>query len=164
MKQLTLIRHAKSSWDNPALDDFHRPLNRRGKSNAPDMGRRLANRAFLPDLMITSPAERASTTARIIAAEIGYPRNRIQSDDRIYMADPANLIKLMRETSEDVDHLVLFGHNPGFTQLANRLGDTQIDNVPTCGVVCLKFEIASWRSFPGDGGTVLDFDFPKRQR
>lgn len=164
MKRLTLIRHAKSSWDSPALDDFDRPLNKRGERNAPDMGKRLAKREFLPDLIITSPAKRAYTTARIVAREIGYSRNRIQPDERIYMADPTALTKLVRETPEEVDHVALFGHNPGFTQLTNRLGDVRIDNVPTCGVVCLEFDIDSWRAFPGDGGTLLDFDFPKSQR
>lgn len=164
MKVLTLVRHAKSSWGNPHLDDFDRPLNQRGQRNAPEMGKRLAGRSFSPDLLITSPAKRAVTTARMVAAEIGYPEKRVKSDQRIYLATPESLIDIIRETPQEVRHLVLFGHNPGFTQLANRLGDMRIDNVPTCGVVRLEFELESWRNFPGDGGTLRDFDFPKRRR
>lgn len=161
MKRLSLNRHAKSSWKDESLRDFDRPLSQRGKRDAPDMGARLSAAGFLPDLIVTSPANRALTTAHTIAAKIGYAEKKIRTDNRIYLAEPEDLVAVIRETPDTVSHLALFGHNPGFTELANEISDARIDNIPTCGVFIADFEIAHWRDFPGKGGRLWHFDYPK---
>lgn len=168
MKELILVRHAKSSWRDPSLDDHSRPLNKRGKRDAPEMGERLARRGCNPDLLISSSADRALKTARTIAGKLGYPRERIQVEERIYHAGVAELLAAIRGVDESVETLMMFGHNPGFTQLANLLGPRDIFNMPTCAVLHLRFEIDDWAKMgqaaggQAAGGEVL-YDYPKRE-
>ena len=162
MKTLYLVRHAKSSWNFPELSDFDRPLNKRGKKNAPDMGKRLKLKGILPDLLMASPANRALTTAHKIAEKIGYPVEDIRENDGIYHSDDDTLLEIIRSTDDEIGELMLFGHNPGFTDLANLLGDQWIDNVPTCGIVAIEFDVDSWQSVIPEGGRNLFFDYPKR--
>ncbi|MDN5216448.1 histidine phosphatase family protein [Fulvivirgaceae bacterium BMA12] len=162
MKTLYVVRHAKSSWDFPQLSDFDRPLNKRGKRNAPDMGNRLKMRGILPDLIIASPANRALTTAKKIAKEIGYPVESIRENDQIYHSSEATLLQIIKDTPDNIQGLMLFGHNPGFTDLANFLGDQWIDNVPTCGIVAIAFDVESWTSVAPKTGKNLFFDYPKK--
>ena len=126
------------------------------------MGARLARRKDRPDLIVSSPAIRALTTARIIAKTLGYPRKDIVVNDRLYGAGIVELLDVIRNTDESVATLMLFGHNPGLTELANHLGPRPIPNLPTCGVLHLRFDADTW-SVVGHarGGEVL-FDFPKR--
>jgi phosphohistidine phosphatase len=163
VKRLTLMRHAKSSWKHPGLADEDRPLNKRGKSNAPEMGARLAARGFRPDRMVSSPAKRAWVTALAVAEQIGYPRGEIVEDQRIYGAGSRELIELLRELDDQLQHVMVFGHNPTFTEAAVRLTKAPIDNVPTSGVVDILFEIDSWRDLAEGRGKLQDFDFPKKQ-
>jgi len=163
MKRLTLIRHAKSSWANPGLSDFDRELNERGRRAAPEMGRRLKARGFAPDTLVSSPAKRALTTARIIAGELGFDEGLIDTDERIYEASVEDLAKVTMDLDDDLEHVVLVGHNPGFTSFANWLANCMIDNIPTCGVVDMDFEVASWAKLEEDSGCMLDFDYPKKR-
>ena len=163
MKRLTLIRHAKSSWDNPGLTDFDRGLNDRGRRTAPEMGRRLKERGFAPDAIISSPAKRAITTAGMIADKIDFDENGIETDERIYEATVGDLVAVARELDDGLGHVVMFGHNPGFTYFANWLANCMIDNIPTCGVVDIEFDIASWSELEEDSGVMLDFDYPRKQ-
>ena len=161
-KYLYLIRHAKSSWKNPSLRDFDRPLNKRGKRDAPEMGRRLAKRDVIADLMLTSPAKRALTTCREIAREIGYPLEAIEEDEDIYHAGSSTLLKVVQDIDNTWRTVLLFGHNPGFTDFANALNSTYIDNVPTCGVVLCKFNTDRWEDVDFGKGEQVFFDYPKR--
>ncbi len=163
MKTIYLVRHAKSSWDFPELSDFDRPLNKRGKKNAPEMGVRLQNQGILPDLLMSSPANRAHTTALNIAEKIGYDKDKIRLNRKIYHASEAELLFLINEVEDDFNTLMLFGHNPGFTDLANILGNDWIDNIPTAGVVCLEFGVDSWKEIKPKSGKTLWFDYPKKQ-
>lgn len=163
MKTLYLLRHAKSSWDDPELDDFDRPLNRRGKRDAPEMGARLRERGVSPALLISSPARRALATARKVAREIGYERSSIGTDERLYLASAGELLDIVREQEERVDSVMLFGHNPGFTQLANVLTGERIDNVPTCGFVEIELVGPGWSSADPEAGRLVHFDFPKNR-
>jgi phosphohistidine phosphatase len=163
MKTLILARHAKSSWKHPELPDLLRPLNRRGEQDAPMMGERLAKRAVEPDLIVSSPATRALATAEAIAREIGYPEEDILADERLYGASSFDLIEIIQELDVHLDHVMLFGHNPGLTDLANDLG-CDIDNIPTCGVVELQFDIGSWALVGDIDPTCVDFDYPKNPR
>ena len=161
MKSLFLIRHAKSSWKDASLADRDRPLNKRGKRDAPEMGRRLAARGDAPDLIVSSPAVRALATARIMAEAVGYPVDRIREDERIYMAGPAELLEAIRDLEDDLQQVFLFGHNPGLTELVNELSEPVIDNVPTCGIVELRVTVDRWADV--SPGTVrrAGFDTPK---
>lgn len=161
MKDLILIRHAKSSWKDAGLDDRERPLNKRGERDAPEMGARLARRRSRPDLIVSSPAVRALETARIIARKLGYPRKDIVVKDRLYGAGVVELIDVIRNAPESVATLMLFGHNPGLTELANHLGPRPIPNLPTCGVLHLKFEADVWPVVGYARGDEVLFDFPK---
>jgi phosphohistidine phosphatase len=161
MKTLYLLRHAKSSWDDPELDDFDRPLNKRGKRDAPAMGGRLRRRGVRPDLLLSSPARRALSTARTVAREIGYERSEIATDERLYLASPGLLLEIVREQRENLGSVMLFGHNPGFTRLAELLTGERIENVPTCGFVEIALVGSGWPAADPESGRLVHFDFPK---
>lgn len=161
MKTLILVRHAKSSWRDDSLADRDRPLNRRGERDAPEMGRRLAARGGPPDLIVSSPATRALTTARIIAEAVGYPVDGIREDERLYLASPPELLEAIRGLDDRHDRVFLFGHNPGLTELVNELSEPAIDNVPTCGVVELRLAADRWADLSPDTVRRADFDTPK---
>jgi phosphohistidine phosphatase len=162
MKKLFVVRHAKSSWDNPSLDDIDRPLNKRGKRNAPEMGQRLAQRDVMPDLMLSSPAKRALSTAKRIAKEISYPKEKIVVDDRIYHGTNQEVIDVLREQENALTTIMIFGHNPGFTDLVNHLSDSSIYNIPTCGLAEIDFDIVSWEDIGKSKGQLIEFDYPKK--
>ncbi|BCR06821.1 phosphoglycerate mutase [Desulfuromonas versatilis] len=161
MKRLTLIRHGKSSWKDPDLDDIERPLNKRGKQDAPLMGERLARRGHLPDIILSSPAKRARKTAEAIAEKLGIPSSKQILERAIYAAEPSELLALVRRLEEDWQHVFLVGHNPGFTELGNLLADCGLDNLPTCGVLCLDFDVPTWKEVAPHGGTLVFLDYPK---
>ena len=161
MKTLYLVRHAKSSWKYPDLDDFERPLNHRGKKDAPIMGHWLRSKKIIPDLIISSPALRASMTARIISETLSYPTERIKYKDQIYESSLASFFKIIGKTEESVKSLMLVGHNPGITSLANTLSDIYVDNIPTCGIYALNLKIAKWADIADKCGVLKFFKFPK---
>lgn len=161
MKKLFIVRHAKSSWDDPDLDDFDRPLNKRGKRNAPEIGKRLAVRGVSPDLIITSPAKRAAATARRIAEAIAYPKNKIIKDDSFYHGSIQDVIRVVQKLDDQINSLMIFGHNPGLTDLANYLSGADIYNIPTCGVVEIDFDFNLWKMLGSKKGKLVKFDFPK---
>lgn len=161
MKRLTLLRHAKSSWDDPSLDDFHRPLNSRGRRNAPEMGRRLRETGQVPDLLISSSAVRAITTARMAAREMGFAESRIIEERGLYHAGPGEILSIVQSLETHAAHLMLVGHNPGFTDLANRLSTASIDNLPTAALFCVELDIADWSECEIGAGRFVYFDFPK---
>jgi phosphohistidine phosphatase len=162
MKRLYLIRHAKSSWDDPALADIDRPLNKRGRRDAPFMGERLKRYGVMPDLIYASPAKRARTTARIIAECIGYPGERIEERKDIYTSDMNLLLRLVQGADNGVTSLFMVGHNDVLTDFAEYLTGEVLGNVPTCGIVGMEFRCASWQEVSGGCGEMLFFDYPKK--
>ena len=162
MKLLYLVRHAKSSWANMSLADHDRPLNNRGKRNAPEMGKRLHSRGILPDLLISSTAKRALSTAKKIALEINYEPNKIRTSRFLFHAGEEDIVELIRQQDNNLDSLMLFGHNPGFTYCVNLLSNAGIDNVPTCGIIAISFDTDSWRDIERDQGKLTFFDYPKK--
>jgi phosphohistidine phosphatase len=162
MKLVSLVRHAKSSWKDTQLSDFDRPLNKRGERDAPRMGRRFAAVEPAPDLILASPARRAASTAQVIAEAIGYAAERIRFDRTLYLATPAEMLGVIRGLDDDLVHIALVAHNPGLTDLCSVLSDASIQNVPTCGIVRVGLEIDSWSRVSHGCGTLLDFDYPKR--
>jgi phosphohistidine phosphatase len=164
MKTLYLLRHAKSSWDFPHLSDHDRPLNNRGRNDAPLMGEQLAKRNIKPDLILSSPAVRAITTATLVAKEIDYDLDKIEIKERAYHADPAELLAIIQETPSRVEGLMLVGHNDGMTDLVNQLSPTYIENVPTAGVVSLSFDTSSWKEVSPQNARFNFFDYPKNYK
>lgn len=162
MKQLTLVRHAKSDWSLPGQQDWDRPLNKRGQRDAPEMARRLRARKLKPDLVLSSPAVRALSTAAIMARELKVPATQVRQDERLYLASPADMLAVIRELGGAASHLMVFGHNPGITEFANRLsaGD-HIDNLPTSGVFTATFDIDDWAALDWESGQDAEFDYPK---
>jgi len=162
MKTLYLVRHAKSSWKYPNLDDFERPLNKRGRKNAPFMGQLLKKLKVTPDLIISSPANRAATTARIIAAKINFALENIRYSETIYEFSEGTLIQVVKHIDDGVAKAMVVGHNPGLNGLANYLGDQSISNIPTAGIYCLDLNIASWTKIRENCGKLKFFEFPKK--
>lgn len=162
MRRLTLVRHAKSDLGLPGQQDWDRVLNRRGQQDAPEMARRLRERKLRPDLILSSPAVRALSTASIMARELKVPAERIAQDERLYLADAKTLLAVVRELGRDAQHLMLFAHNPGITDCANQLstGD-RIDNLPTCGVFTACFDLTDWSQLDWNRAMDADFDYPR---
>lgn len=154
---LLLVRHAKSSWKNPELDDVDRPLNRRGQRDAPAMGHRIHERSLVPDLIVCSPAVRAITTAELMAETMGCS-DEILIVDELYAAAPRDVLEVVSLLPDHCVTAMVVGHNPTMTDLANRFTDEPIDNVPTCGV--LTVETPAWSEI--HQGRLLDFDYPKK--
>ncbi len=160
--RLTLVRHAKSDTPLPGQKDWDRPLNRRGQRDAPEMARRLRARKLKPDLVISSPAVRALTTATIMARELKVRATVVGQDERLYLASPADLLAVIHDLGGHAPHLMIFGHNPGITDCANRLsaGET-MDNMPTCGVFTATFAIEAWSDLAWGSGQDVAFDYPR---
>jgi phosphohistidine phosphatase len=162
MKRLTLVRHAKSDWSLPGQDDWDRPLNKRGLRDAPEMARRLRERKLRPDLMLSSPAVRALTTATIMARELKFDPARVAQDERLYLASAQVLLDVVRELGGDAGHLMVFGHNPGLTDFAARLAPGEApDNVVTCGVFTAEYALENWSDLDWGSAHNVDFDYPK---
>lgn len=162
MKNLILIRHAKSSWKNHALADYDRPLNKRGKRDAPLMGEHLKQQAIKPDLILSSPARRAIKTANIISRKLGFPINKIIDREEIYGAGHVTLITIIQQIENRYETVILIGHNPAITQLTLFLTHHPIENIPTCGVVSVSFEILNWEEVSEGIGIVDFYEYPKK--
>jgi phosphohistidine phosphatase len=163
MKKLYLVRHAKSSWDFPQLTDFDRPLNKRGKRDAPFMGELLKDMGISPDIIFASPAKRAFSTARLLAEKIGYPLNSIQTNMGLYHADLNYILQYISQQPGTFESIMLVGHNPEFSELAGLLSGTDIDNIPTSGIAGIEFDIESWAKIKDTKGKLLFFEYPKKQ-
>ena len=162
MKTIYLVRHAKSSWKYPDLDDFERPLNKRGRKNAPFMGKVLKKLKVASDLVLSSPANRAAMTARIIAASINYPLENIRYNEAIYEFSESALIHLVKRIDDAVNKAMVVGHNPAINGMANYIADQSISNIPTCGVFCVELDISSWTKISEYCGKLKFFEFPKK--
>lgn len=162
VKYLTLIRHAKSSQENPALRDDQRPLNPRGLRDAPAMGHHLdVTFRFTPDLIVSSPAVRALHTARLIAGTIGYSEWQIVQDARIYEAPVTSLLDVIRSQDDRHQHVCLVGHNPGMEDLTNWLcGGQEVENVVTCAVIMLDLKITSWQKAGAGTASLKEYLYP----
>jgi phosphohistidine phosphatase len=161
MKLLTLVRHAKSSWDEANLSDRERPLSKRGERDAPVMGQRIAIHGIRPSLIIASPAVRAWTTAKIIASEIAYPLEFLQREDSLYLASLDDLLDAVVAQDEGFSSLMLIGHNPGMTDFANFLVPGITNNLPTAGVVSVQLDRDDWQLHADPRAKLLAYDYPK---
>lgn len=163
--RLTLLRHAKSSWNQPGLADHDRPLSPRGERDAVTMSARLAARGARPALIWSSSAARALATARQLAETLELPPERLRSSRRLYLAGPRRILEFVMEQPAEWPDLVVVGHNPGFTALANRLApELGLDNLPTAGCVVADFPVRTWSGIGQTPATRVWWDYPKKPR
>jgi phosphohistidine phosphatase len=161
--RLTLVRHAKTEPGRHGQEDWDRALESRGQRDAPEMARRLKQYSPKPERILSSPAVRAITTATIMARELGVSAQKVQQDERLYLASPKDMLAVIRELGERARHLMVVGHNPGITEFADRISsERSVDNLPTCAVYSLQFEVAAWSELQWDSGVDADLDYPKR--
>jgi len=164
MKQLLLVRHAKSDWSTPSLSDFDRPLNDRGKRDAPDMANRLLDKKIKIDAFIASPAKRAKKTASIFAKEFKVDKDDIIFKEELYAASVSAFYDVIRNVSDKFDSVAVFSHNPGITDFANSLTEARIDNIPTCGIFAVKIKTKHWKDFADAEKEFLFADYPKAEQ
>lgn len=160
MNTLVVVRHAKSSWKEPGLSDHQRPLNKRGRRDSLFLARCVAESLGCPDLIVSSPALRAKTTAETFAAAAGYETSQVVLDERIYEACVPDLIEVIRQLPDTAAIVFLFGHNPGMTELINAVSNVQLDNLPTCGMATFRSD-APWACFGETQLELAAFDYPK---
>ncbi len=162
MKTLTIVRHAKSSWKDSSLGDGERPLNSRGERDAPIMAARIADAGIRPSLIVSSPALRAWTTARIIAQHISYPAEFLQREHQLYLASVNGLLDVVVAQDIGFNSLMLVGHNPGLTELVNFLSPGLTNNLPTAGVVSVTFDQDDWNLYERPETEVVLHEWPKK--
>ena len=162
MKTLTIVRHAKSSWDDSSLSDRDRPLNKRGKRDAPMMGQRIKDAGIRPSLIVSSHAKRAWSTAKIIAEEINYPREFLQREHDLYLASVDRILDVIVAQDNGFNNLMIVGHNPGFTDFANYLVPGLTDNLPTAGVVAVELETNEWNLYERPETRLIFHSWPKK--
>jgi phosphohistidine phosphatase len=160
---LLLIRHAKSSWANPLQSDFERPLNERGKQDAPEMGKKLKKHGVVPDLIIASSAKRTRQTAKRIAKELDYDAGKIIWEEKLYHCIPSVFEEIIHGIDSRVKTVIIVGHNPGITGFANQLSpDFEVDNLPTCAVVGVHVDADDWSDFSIAKRKVFLFEYPSK--
>jgi phosphohistidine phosphatase len=162
MKTLYVIRHAKSSWDDPSLPDFERPLNKRGRRDAPFMARIIADILKKPDVLITSPAKRALETALAFCNGFNISEDMLVEDRTLYHPSIEDILRVVHKIDEAHGIAAIFGHNPGFTSFVNTIGKASIMNVPTTGVVVLTSEAQFWANFEDEKVKTVGFHYPKQ--
>jgi len=156
---LLLVRHAKSSWSNPSLTDFDRPLNKRGASNAPLMGQRIRDYGLHLDTIITSTAERAKETSKLIAKEIKYELQDIVLESDLYHASREVFINIL--SRQQNKNIAMVGHNPGIQDFSYWLSSAPEVNFPTCGVIHISFSLGNWTEIYKNSGKAIRFEYPK---
>ena len=158
MKTIYFIRHGKSSWENTLLD-VDRPLNKLGVTDAKHIGQKLLEKEIEFDAIYSSIAKRAKSTATIVASQLGIDSKQILLRDKLYNFDSDKIVSFIKEIPNDQKNVLIFGHNPAFTSVINTYGSIQFDNLPTCGVVALEFDIKNWQSL--NNGITTFYLLPK---
>jgi phosphohistidine phosphatase len=161
MKQLLIVRHAKSSWSDSLMGDFDRPLNDRGNRDAPEMAKRILERGIVIDAIVSSTANRAFSTAQYFAKAAGIKKTNIIPVDKLYHAPAHIYYQVIKDFNDELDTIALFAHNPGITDFVNELTETRIDDMPTCGIYAVKINIKHWCDFKTATKSFWFFDSPK---
>lgn len=162
IKTLLIIRHAKSSWDEAALNDFERPLNDRGKKDAPVMAQRLKDKNIQINAFVASPAKRAKKTAELFAEVYENDKAHILYISKLYHAGPEVFFEVAEALDDTYNTVAIFSHNPGITEFVNQLDSAvQVDNMPTCGIFAVQLKDPSWKNFSKAKKEFLFFDYPK---
>jgi len=145
MKTLYMVRHAKSSWKHD-LDDHQRPLKGRGKRDASLVSSHVKDHLPPPEVIITSDANRALSTAVYFKEAFEIPEDKFNTHPDLYDFGGRNVLEIIKTLSNDLNRVMIVGHNHAFTSVANMLGNVYIDNLPTCGFVCIEFEDETWQT------------------
>lgn len=162
MKQLLLIRHGKSDWDHPGLSDHDRVLNERGLRDAPRMAEALKQRGIAPDLIVTSTATRAASTASLIAEGLGYSVDRIVKVPDLYLAPPRTILRVVQELEESAETVLVFGHNPGMHEAVNLLCEAPgLEDFPTLAIARMELAVDYWGGVEWGSGLLLEFLIPR---
>lgn len=161
MKQLILVRHAKSGYDLHIQNDLERSLNERGHHDAGVMGKRLFQRHLKIDAFISSPAKRAVSTAACFAEAFHFKENKIIKEPGLYNAFSFTFFQIVEKLDDKLNTVVFFGHNPGITDFASQLTSTRIDHMSTCSIFAVEANIEHWADFEKHNKTFLFFDTPK---
>jgi phosphohistidine phosphatase len=161
MKQILLIRHAKSSWDDPTQKDFDRPLNERGKKDAPEMAKRLLEKKVKIDAFVSSPAKRAIATCKYFAKAYDKKEKNIIEVSQLYEPDVDNFYRVITGVDNDYDTIAVFSHNPGITAFVNELTNVHVDDMPTCSIFAINVDIKKWKEFEDAEKQFWFFDYPK---
>ena len=161
MKSLLIVRHAKSSWDLSTPNDFDRPLNDRGKKDAPAAAKRLLKNGIKIDAFVSSPAKRARKTAKHFASEYEIDESKIILVPELYEAHASVFSQVVKSLDDEYETVAIFSHNPGITDFVNSLTEVKVDNVPTCGVFAVQVEADSWEAFQDAEKKFWFFDYPK---
>ena len=162
MKYILFVRHAKSDWSDGTLSDFDRPLNRRGKHDAPLMARHLTKIECIPTFILSSPANRALSTAKIFAKELGIAESAIKTDENLYESFTAQLIASIAGLPDDHDVAAIFSHNPATTSAIAQFSEDYIGNVPTCGIGVISFEGKQWADLKPSNAKLSKLLYPKQ--
>jgi len=163
MKTLYLVRHAKADSNDDKLPDFERPLTKRGIENANEMAGRFLNKNPIPELIISSPAMRALTTAQIFAKKFEINNTQIEKDPEIYESEVSDLLRIINSQTEQINSLMIFGHNPTFFDLVNYLNPTSVHDFPTCSIAKLEFQKNKWNLMSKSSAKLIYFDFPNNK-
>ncbi len=162
MKTVYFIRHAKSSWEDMSLRDAERPLNKRGFRDAPFMAKLFQGKEIIPDIIYSSPAVRAYTTAKFFAETLGKEETDILQDPNLYLGDEDYIIDLIQAATDDAKTICFFGHNPTTTNLANIFSKDYIPNAPTCAIVKVQADVSEWKAFSTTNAEMVTMHYPKQ--
>jgi len=160
-KKLFIVRHAKSDWSHEGLSDFERPLNERGLRNAPFIADKIAEAGHTIDFILTSPANRAITTAGFFKRRLGLRDNQWDTERKIYEADVQRLLSIVNKLDDTHSSVILFGHNPGLSSLVHELTGEWVV-MPTCGIAEVEIPFNAWSMVSPGTCNLISFDFPKR--
>jgi len=161
MKTLLIVRHAKSSWDQNVDSDFDRPLNDRGRRDAPTMAQRLVKTGIKIDAFVSSPAKRARQTAELFIHEFDRKAKEIRFIPELYHASPETLRDVVTALDDKDGSVAVFSHNPGITSFVNSLTSVRLDNMPTCAIFAVTIPISHWKEFMTVPAEFKFFDYPK---
>lgn len=161
MKTLYCVRHAKSSWKFPRLTDFERPLNKRGLRDAPYMGRLMYDLGYRPDIIISSPATRALSTAQLMAENLRISSSDIIEAPQLYHAADDEFYHVIHNIAQSAKSAMIVSHNPGLTEFVNALANAEFPNVPTGGIVGIDCDVSHWRDIRDGAGKLQCVEFPR---
>ena len=163
MKTLLLLRHAKSSWSDEGISDIDRPLKKSGVQNAIEVAEKLKLRKVLPDLIISSPAVRAVSTALIFARTLSYPYQGILLNEMVYDFSKEALLTLIHNLDDNFDNVMMVGHDPALTHLLNHLSGKAFEKIPTASVACIQFNVKHWQKTGPKNGKFLFIESPGKE-
>jgi|WetSurMetagenome_2_1015567.scaffolds.fasta_scaffold62982_2 phosphohistidine phosphatase len=162
MKTLYIVRHAKSGWENGITKDFERTLSDRGLRTAPVMAKVLKEKKVVPDLVITSPATRALTTAKLFCVILGYPESRIEEKMELYDTEAGTVLETLKQIPDECRTAMIFGHNPSLMEFSSFFGGKKIDSLVPCGVIRIDLDIGSWKESAYQSGKNIWYEMPEK--